>query len=83
MPNITTNTMTLKGIGVFDEKFYTLDDEGTPRFDFNKIIPEPESENECIEKYGTWYLDHADENGNSVKHLDHSEGTTCTLLSNA
>ena len=74
MPNITTNTMTLKGIGVFDEKFYTLDDEGTPRFDFNKIIPEPESENECIEKYGTWYLDHADENGNSVKHLDHSEG---------
>ena len=25
MPNITTNTMTLKGIGVFDEKFYTLD----------------------------------------------------------
>ncbi len=74
MPNIVTNTMTLKGIGVFDEKFYTLNDEGTPYFDFNKIVPEPESESECIEKYGTCYLDSVDERGYSIKRLYHNDG---------
>ena len=73
MPNYVYNTITLPGIGIFDEKFYTVEDNKT-YFDFNKIIPEPESSNECIEKYGAGYLDTVDEEGHSLKHLDHSEG---------
>lgn len=72
MPNITTNTITLKGIGS-DDRFYSVED-GKKHFDFNKIIPEPESATECVEKYGTFYLDSVDEQGHSLKCLDHSEG---------
>ena len=72
MPNITTNTIILKGIGS-DNRFYSIEDD-KKHFDFNKIIPEPESATECVEKYGTFYLDSVDERGHSLKCLDHSEG---------
>lgn len=61
MPNWTMNTVTLKGIGS-NKAFY--DDEGN--FDFNKIIPEPESAEECISKYGKRYID------DGTKHLQHN-----------
>ena len=71
MPNIVINTITLQGIGS-DDRFYSVEDD-KKHFDFNKIIPEPESATECVEKYGTFYLDCVDESGHSLKSLGHHE----------
>jgi len=71
MPNFVTNVVTLQGIGS-DNRFYTID-EDTKHFDFNKIIPEPTTADECVAKYGTGYLDSVDEEGHSLKRLDHSD----------
>lgn len=62
MPNWTSNTLRMNGIG---RKRELYDEEGY--FDFNKIIPEPKTAEECIEKYGEEYID----KGNS--HLEHTE----------
>lgn len=59
MPNITTNILKMKGLK--DLPLFTLDNEGRPNFDFNKIIPMPETLNieagsmteECIVYYLT------------------------------
>jgi len=75
MPNITTNVITLKGIGS-DSRFYDMDEDNKKHFDFGTIIPEPKSANECIEKYGTFYLDSVDENGHSLKNLMHNDNDT-------
>lgn len=50
----------MKGIGKREE-LYT---DGC--FDFNKLIPEPTTKEECIEKYGERYIDNGD------KHLQHT-----------
>ena len=62
MPNWTTNEVTMKGIGNRTE-LYT-DGE----FDFNKIVPEPTTKEECIEKYGEDYID------DGTRHLQHGNG---------
>lgn len=75
MPNWVYNTLYMEGIGkadlyskrVFDEKEEVY-------FDFNKLIPEPKTEEECREKYdGDRFIDKVDENGESSNHLMHTE----------
>ncbi|MBO4541579.1 MAG: hypothetical protein J5725_00205 [Bacteroidales bacterium] len=66
MPNIVTTTITLQGIGS-DDRFYSVKDD-KKHFDFNKIIPEPESATECVEKYGVDYIDPGD------RRIDHEDG---------
>ena len=61
MPNWTTNYVTMKGIGK-EKKLFTCNN-----FDFNKIIPEPKTKEECLDKYGNKYIDEGD------KHLQHNE----------
>ena len=61
MPNWTTNFVTMKGISK-EKKLFTDNN-----FDFNKIVPEPKTKEECIAKYGEKYIDNGD------KHLQHDE----------
>ena len=60
MPNWTWSTISMKGIG--KKRLYT-----NKEFDFNKIVPEPKTMDECLKKYGKKYIDE----GNC--HLMHSE----------
>ena len=72
MPNWTTCTLTMRGIGT-NAALYSDTEDGKRYFDFNKIIPEPKTPEECVEKYGERYLDHVDENGNSAHALMHTD----------
>ena len=60
MPNWTFNSVTCKGIG--NNK--NICKKGV--LDFNKIIPEPKTKKECIEKYGELYIDKGD------AHIQHN-----------
>ena len=66
MPNHTVNTVKLKGIGKAD--LYTLErrfnKNGDEYFDFNKLVPEPKTKEECPPEF----IDH----GNC--HLQHDDG---------
>ena len=62
MPNWTYNYVEMKGI----KKLDIYDKNGN--IDFNKIVPEPKTKKECIEKYGERYIDNGD------RHLQHSNG---------
>lgn len=66
MPNWTTNTVTMTNIA--NEDLYSLDGKGDKYFDFNKLIPEPETKEECIEKYGEEFIDNGD------KPITHNDG---------
>lgn len=62
MPNWTTNKIKMKNIVACDDLF-SVNDRGEKYFDFNKLIPEPKTKNECPTKYlddGTKYLEHSD-----------------------
>ena len=56
----------MKGIANTEELF-SVDKVGGKYFDFNKIVPEPTSKEECIQKYGERYVDKGD------KPLQHSD----------
>lgn len=64
MPNWVENVIIVPNKSEFINLL--INSEG--RVDFNIIMPEPETEEECITKYGEQYID----DGN--KHLDHSNG---------
>jgi len=72
MPNWTSTLVTMKGIGKMTELY--SESNGRLHFDFNKIVPEPKTPEECVEKYGSRYLDSVDENGKSTRALMHSDG---------
>lgn len=62
MPNWTYNTVIMKGIAKKKELFTNGD------FDFNNLISEPQTKEECLLKYkGDKYIDYGD------KHLSHDE----------
>ena len=66
MPNWTYNQVRMKGIGN-NENLFSYSEKGEKYFDFNKIVPEPKSEEECREKYGEKYID------NGACNLSHDE----------
>ena len=70
MPNWVYNTLYMEGIGKAD--LYSteiVDGVERKRFDFNKLIPEPKTEEECREKYGgDKFIDNDDH------HLEHDDG---------
>lgn len=66
MPNWTYNTITVAE-GDCDLRQFLSENEGKKYFDFNLIIPEPKTKEECIEKYGEQYID------NENSHLMHNE----------
>lgn len=67
MPNWTINTVTMDGIGTCEELYTVSPTTGVKYFDFNKLVPEPKSEEECLKKYGEKYID----NGNhSLQHTE-------------
>ena len=73
MPNWVYINLNMKDLCKKDELFSTRND-GIKYLDFRKIIPEPKTKEECLEKYGEKYLDYVDEKGNSVHHLMHENG---------
>ena len=60
MPNWTTNYVRMENIG--NEDLYD-----SANFDFNKLVPEPKTKEECEQKYGAEYLD------DGTKSLGHTE----------
>lgn len=59
MPNWTYNVIEMDGIGR-KRSLFSTDKSGNMYFDFNKLIPEPKTAEECIRKYGEKYIDHGD-----------------------
>ena len=62
MPNWNNNTIICKP----DLCKYILNED--EEVDFNILVPEPETKEECLREFGEKYIDNGD------KHLDHSEG---------
>ena len=73
MPNWVYNTIIAEGIGT-DDRLYSIASDGSKYFDFNKIIPEPETEEECMDKYGVNYMDWPDGDGHSHRAITHNDG---------
>ena len=78
MPNWCWIELEAEGI-CKDERFFTWKTEvldegkmlevGTKYLDFNKIIPEPATKEECVKKYGEKYIDNDD---HYLQHSDES-----------
>ena len=64
MPNLVYNRIVFCDEKLIDKIW---DDEKVA-VDFGILIPEPETREECIEKYGDKYIDHGDH------HLGHEDG---------
>lgn len=65
MPNWTYNELSVVGkCNLLD--YLSVGKNGYKYFDFNKIISEPGTVEECIAKYGVEYIDEGD------KHLEHN-----------
>lgn len=70
MPNWVYVNLNMNGL-CKKEELFSVKDDGKKYLDFNKIIPEPKTKEECLEKYGEKYLDSVDEKGNSTHYLMH------------
>lgn len=65
----------LKAIKTFNPKCTAtcVEEIKVSDFSFDYIVPSPKTKEECIEKYGEDFLDSKDANGNSTKHLSHTD----------